>query len=405
MKRICVNLNNNRNSGFATVYLLVILSSLIAAVIVMINIASGYAARSIVDNVCAVTGRSVLSEYQKDLFRRYGLFALRSDEAILDSLAEFYINGSLNGRKALVSPSAEKITVNAENYPALDVERFGEQVKELAPATAILKGDILEFIMSNADEGPTGLVKQISETTEDSEEDSEAEPKPEDPAEKVIDDPEGEAGKEFDKDEESSRKEISPEDIEDLPSALLGYHQRLSALLSGGIKDISFSTIIEDEYIMAVCSNKCHVSGNTFLDFETEYVIYGRSSDAANLRNVKLSLFAIRFAVNEAKYYSETGELLSATALSVAKSVGEVRNIIAGQKVDKLDYNMYLRILLALIPRDEKMARLMDVMQLNIRKIDGADFLFRNYAYGFELSAVFDLNGREGDVVQEFVYQ
>ena len=91
--------------------------------------------------------------------------------------------------------------------------------------------------------------------------------------------------------------------------------------------------------------------------------------------------------------------------MAVTKSVEEVRILLAGGRIDNLDYSMYLRILLALIPRNEKLARLMDIMQLNICKIDDANFSFRNYAYGFDLTAGFYLNGREGDYVQEFVYQ
>ena len=388
---------DRKNAGFATVYLLMILSSLTMAIVMIINAACGFAARSIVNNVCASSGRSVLSEFQKDLYKRYGIFALRGDESVLSKLAGFYIRGSLDTGKALVRPAAQEIKASSESHPALDVEAFGLQVRRLAPMTALTKGGIIDYILSNSDGSPTGLVKEIKEAAEEDD--------AEEVIEETIEDLSDAADKEFNKDKEKSKKKISNSDFKELPSQLLGYHQRLSALLSGGIKDISFAVIAEDEYIMSMCSNKCSNKGETVLDYETEYIIYGRNSDASNLKNVKLSLFSIRFAVNEAKYYSETGEVLIATASAVAKSVAEVREILAGGKVDNLDYGMYLRILLALIPRNEKLARLMDIMQLNICKLDNANFSFRNYAYGFELNAVFMLKGREGDVVQEFVYQ
>ncbi len=110
-------------------------------------------------------------------------------------------------------------------------------------------------------------------------------------------------------------------------------------------------------------------------------------------------------AVNEAKYASETGEFLISTAAAAVKSLEEVRILLSGGKVDKLDYAMYLRILLALLPRNEKLARLMDIMQLNITKVDGAHFSFRNYAYGFDLEARFVLKARTGDVSQTHVYR
>ena len=389
------SLSHKNNAGFTSIYLLMIMASLTMAIVTITEAACGYAARSIVDNVCACAGRSVLSEFQTDLYDRYGIFAIRGDEAVLSRLAAFYINGSLNMRKALVKPAAESIKASSEAYPALDVEQFGSQVRRLAPAAAIAKGNIVEYILKGADKGATGLVKEVLESAEGSGEDDRS---------GAVEDISDAADREFKKDKEKSAKKIPGSDYRDLPSQLLGYHKRFSALLSGGVKDISFSTIIEDEYIIAMCSNKCNPKDDTFLDYELEYVIYGRESDAANLRNIKLSLFSIRFAVNEAKYYAQTGEVLVATVEAVAKSVSEVRDIIAGMSVDKLDYNMYLRILLALIPRKEKLARMMDIMQLNVCKIDNSNFSFRNYAYGFELNAAFDLKGRSGDVVQTFVY-
>ena len=142
--------------GFTTVYLVMILSSLVMAVVMIINAACGYAARSAVDSVSSLAGRSVLSEYQKDLYRRYGIFALRADDAMLSRLASFYINGSLVTTKALVRPVAVKVNASAESYPALDTSAFGKQVKRLAPAAAITKGRVFEYITKFAAQGASG---------------------------------------------------------------------------------------------------------------------------------------------------------------------------------------------------------------------------------------------------------
>ena len=90
--------------GFTTVYLLMILAALTAAAVMIIDAATARAARSISETVCASAGRSVLSEYQKELYSRYGVFALRGDDALLTRLASFYINGSLLGGKAAAKP-------------------------------------------------------------------------------------------------------------------------------------------------------------------------------------------------------------------------------------------------------------------------------------------------------------
>ena len=376
--------------GFTTVYLLMILSSVAMAVILIINAATAYAARSIAETVCASAGRSVLSEYQNDLYRRYGLFALRGDDALLSRLARFYIDGSLLGGKAVSKPAAVSVEASAESHPALDTAAFGEQVRRLAPGAAVIKGNVLEFILKNSDGGLSGIIQSLTGTEEGAVE---------------IPDPDAAAEQELDSGNDSiNGREISVSELRELPSRLLGYGKRISLLFSGGIKDLSFSALLEDEYILAVCSDARH-ERNGYLRLETEYILYGNASDKANLKAVKRSLFSLRFAVNEAKYLSETGELLVSTAASVTQTVAEVRTILSGGKVDKLDYAAYLRVLMALVPRNEKLARLMDVMELSIRKLDGANFAFKNYAYGFELNASFMHNGRTGIVSKDYVYK
>ena len=376
--------------GFTTVYLLMILASLSMAVVMMIDTATAYAARSIAETVCASAGRSVLSEYQKDLFRRYGVFAVRGDDALLSRLAEFYIDSSLVGGKAVAKPSPVTVEASAECYPALDTSAFGAQIRRLAPGTAVFKGNVLEYILEHSDGGISGLLGGLEEEAGESAE---------------TEDVSQTAEKEFGKDADRNRgRSLTEKETKTLPSTLLGYGKRISLLFSGGIFDLTFSALLEDEYIIAMCSNAVDTKDG-YLELETEYILYGNRSDKANLKAVKLSLFSLRFAVNEAKYLSETGELLVSTAAAAAKSIEEVRTIMAGGKVDKLDYAVYLRILLALIPRSEKLARLMDVMQINVTRIDGANFSFRNYAYGFDLNASFVHRRRTGNVEQSFIYQ
>lgn len=144
---------------------------------------------------------------------------------------------------------------------------------------------------------------------------------------------------------------------------------------------------------------------SVYCTLRCELEILQDPSDAANRKALKMSLFALRFAVNEAKNVSETGELVVTTAVSAAQALAEVRTLLAGGKVDKLGLDMYQRLLLALLPRNEKLARLMDIMELNIRFVDGANFSFRNYAYGFELTAEFALKKRLGDVTQTHIYR
>jgi len=268
----------------------------------------------------------------------------------------------------------------------LDVKEFGRQVRRLAPGAALGRGNIMEYLLKNA-----GFKAENSAQQEEASDQEDAF---------------SQAEKSFSRDSDSKKgKSIKNSVHRSLPSRLLGYPKRVSLVLSGGIKDISFAAIAEDEYMLAVCSNALRKKENSFFDCELEYILYGNPSDAANRKALKMSLFALRFAVNEAKNISETGEILVSAAMSAAMALEDVRVLFSGGKVDGLDLEIYLRLLLALLPRDEKLARLMDIMELNIRYIDGANFSFRNYAFGFELDARFLLKKRTGDVSQTHIYR
>ena len=376
--------------GFTTVYLLMILLALVMALVMIINAACGFAARSEIDTVCALAGRSVLSEYQKDLYDRYGVFALRGDDAMLTRLAAFYTTGSLAVVKALVRPYPVRIYASAEAHPALETAALAKQVRRLAPLAALTKGNVLEYLMSFIQTSDTESGGEDIAGLSD------------------VEDPEDfdymkEAEKQLGKGGEKGNT-IKNAEYRELPSRLLGYPKRISLLLSGGIAELSFAAAIEDEYMLAVCSNALDPKDGCYLLREIEYILYGNASDAANFKAVKMSLFALCMAVNEVKYLSQTGEFLTSTAAAAALSIAEVKTIMAGGKVDKLDYGLYLRILLALLPRNEKIARLMDVMQLDIRLMKGANFSFKTYAYGFDLSAVFIMKKRLGDVERTFTY-
>ena len=153
----------------------------------------------------------------------------------------------------------------------------------------------------------------------------------------------------------------------------------------------AYPDIVSGEYLEKLTLEKCEQMAftwpqNTFIALDDGRVVG----------------FVCWGSVGEAS--PETGEIIASTALSAAQSLTEVKTLLAGGKVDNIGLEMYLRLLLALLPRNEKLARLMDIMELNIRFVDGANFSFRNYAYGFELEAEFALKKRSGDVSQTFVY-
>ena len=100
-----------KNSGFSSIYVLLCLSSLVLFLLCVCELCSGYAAGSICENVCLVAGKSVLSEYQPDLQRRYGVFAVTAFPQKLEPLNAFYIRQNLSGKSLLIWPKLRMCTV------------------------------------------------------------------------------------------------------------------------------------------------------------------------------------------------------------------------------------------------------------------------------------------------------
>ncbi|MBQ2095676.1 MAG: hypothetical protein II474_07215, partial [Firmicutes bacterium] len=119
------------NKGFSSVYVVICLSALVFLLLCVCEICVGYAAGSIAENVCLSAGESVMSEYQPDLQRRYGVFALSSYEQKLASLNSFYIRHCLNGTQLLVRPKLTECSVSAEGMEGLNTDVLAQQIDAL----------------------------------------------------------------------------------------------------------------------------------------------------------------------------------------------------------------------------------------------------------------------------------
>ena len=271
-----------KNSGFSSIYVLLCLSSLVLFLLCVCELCSGYAAGSICENVCLVAGKSVLSEYQPDLQRRYGVFAVTAFPQKLEPLNAFYIRQNLNGTSLLIRPKLRECTVSCEETQGLDVESLADQIDTLG--LMMLGKDALD------ETGALRLLRELLDPLENRE-DKEA-------AKQVKDlpppSPEGQSGKspaelmrEYDdamhpdlgehegRSLVSAHKEQLPTRLLDVrpSSSLLKY--AASALLQDGL---SAGALLQSRYIVSVCSDLLHQRDDTVLGLETEYVLFGRDS-------------------------------------------------------------------------------------------------------------------------------
>jgi hypothetical protein len=390
--------------GFSSVYLVVILSAFMALVLAVIEAAAGFAAGSIAENQCLIAGRSVLSEYQPQLYDRYGVLAMRSDEHRLSDLTMFYLTQAQIMSTGLVKISPVSVEADSSAFSGEDISQLEDQIVQISGYMAV---------KSALDE--TGLSKLIEDIISG----------------KAAENYDGE-GVEEELDELAKKPEKEPDDPEEAGSFIERRKQAVELRrsyrnafrtygrpkkgnmverLAGYVKDDLFAV----NYSMRVCSNRAAPMSDTVLRYESEYLLFGGRSDPVNEKAMKTALFAFRFAVDLAGILSDSAEMASihAAALSFfllpeplvvavlvavraarlasqqtdAILAGESVPIVSGLKFGK--YEDYLALFLCSVPKSVLLSRLMTLMEQNVQIEDKADFSFAEYCYGYELRAEF----------------
>ncbi len=439
--------------GFSSLYIIMMLSALMLLILTVIESASGYGLRSRAEAICRLAGESVLSEYQPELWHRYGIFAVRASSERLAALTDFYIeeNLAVQGDNIL---RMEKMScvADTQEYPALDAERFAGQVHR---AGAILSAEGLLFDERSgrilSDIGKALTLSDVLRT--DSEEvllGAEAAPQTESTEEAGDAEEKARMRSLIKRYRESGQpvygesawtKSIPPgTEAENLPTHCLGVPAQ-TMLLSSAVMP-GPSALLEGSYILDRCSNAAGVTEGSLLDLEVEYILFGLPSDKENCKEVRSSLFWLRSALNLAHIYGDPQKKAEVTALAASAltliplpaavfivagiwSAVEARNDVellfsgksvpfiksAGDWSSTLDgalradpvvevphgtsqeigsYRDYLRLFLLMTDSRKKLVRLMDVMQLNITQAEGGAFCFPDYAYGFKMEVKFE---------------
>lgn len=438
-----------RNKGFSSVYILLCLSALVLFLLCVCELCSGYAAGSICENVCLVAGKSVLSEYQADLQSRYGIFAVTAYPQKLEPLNAFYIRQNLNGTHLLVRPKLKRCEVSAEGLQGLDTEALSKQIDALG--LMILGRDVLD------ETGALQMLKEMLDPVQSRKDKDAAKqlgdlpPAPaggsekgKSPAQLMEDYNEAmhpDLGDREGRSLESVEKAMLPTQLLEVrpSSSLLQY--AASALVQDGL---SAGAFLQSRYIAAVCSDLLRQKSDTVLGLEVEYILFGKDSDRENEAEMKDALFKIRTAIDLARNLRSETKLSAYTAAAASfpavpqplavlllaaidaalQAKGEVQTICSGGFVAIAPglaegerfgyYRDYASLLLMLLPQHTRLARLMDVMQVNVAYMDGAVFAFRDYCYGFQLHAEFEKksflpvlsgNMRQGTVEQTHYYR
>lgn len=399
--------------GDAAVLITVLFACLIGLTTVILAATKASAGRSCADAAFRLAGRSILAEYDTRLYADYGLLAFKGDEKQIEKDLAFYADAAVKSgvpgydRFLPLDGGSKMIHMNTEygaslkQFSLMDVELFEAQLND-AVAKKIRPG--------GKDPG-AGFG------------DKEGVPE----ARRVL--------------RNQAVKEALPSHGYESSGLLDLSAERVAPL--GDMFDPAGTELGVDDYIVNAFgyANDGVYSEERFFAHEVEYIIAGKENDISNYTSVKTYLITLRDALNKAALLADAGKCEIITALAAPFAVeggagelaafeaiaetwarAETRNDLmileaggavaflkdssqwATSNIEEIlngtaasaaeypadssgwSYGEYLRALLFLMDREEKLLRVMDLIQINLKTNYDRDFLLREYYTGFRFT-------------------
>lgn len=391
----------NDKKGVTAVFLTIIAGAVLSCVIVFVQLSASAASVSYCGNLFNLAGRSVLSEFDRELKSRYGIIAFSRDNSGIVNELKRYVKYTIHdGRYVRLG----EISVDLKDYCLMDCGVFEEQITDSV--------NYKNLIGAEKSDGPVETGERILR---------------------------------------NSRT------INSLPSKGMDDTPSVYALVSN-IKNIgSISQLWKTgskEYLATIYTFSVFSSGMSaadeecsFFRNEIEYIIEGKKSDEANRRAVKADLLKLRTLLNTAYIYSQPKmvkealllaetmtpgpeAVITQTALIAAWALAEaeldVKTLDEGDKVPVFknpaswktdiygkvstgedayegsgyDYEDYLKILLTSLKKEVRLTRMMDLIQINLQGTYSEDFYIKDCYRGFKFEA--QVNGRKMKYDEEY---
>ena len=392
----------NNKSGSSVVFLCIVLSALLSISLGLVYASHWKAVDSYSDGVIGLAGDSVLSEFDYFIQKDYGLFLLQGNDRDFSRKMRNYTSYSLD---VLDGVNLKNCTVSGSRYSIMNVDLITNQIlsyMKTAGAVQSLRDEEHQWSQTDSSEGrhtlrhgPT-IISLPSRLF---------------PAQSII-----------------QKAEAAADGMNDL-----------SLVFKSGTSKYLLDSYVLSKFNLDTLKN----ADDHFFRNEVEYILSGKLSDEENVKKTDLALKAIRFPTNLAHIYADPEKSAAVTALAetitpgilgtvtqagisaawaAAESINDVRLLHAGYKVPLVKdaaswavdvesllhkgdenyirpeinkgktYDDYLRILLFLEDDDVKTARILDLIQINMRRNYDADFLIQECSSGIAINAQVNRN-------------
>ncbi|NLP31009.1 MAG: hypothetical protein GX363_07775, partial [Clostridiales bacterium] len=145
-----MKLNLSSKRGSTSIFLTIILLTFLLAIAIIAEAANNKAARSYVNSILDLAGRSILSEYDKNLKSNYGIFGFVSDEITIEKKLNFYAEESFKSnsdRTSLFNLKIEDIRVDLSSFALTNLKRFEEQImRYMKHHVSLEEMNLLDFL-------------------------------------------------------------------------------------------------------------------------------------------------------------------------------------------------------------------------------------------------------------------
>lgn len=227
------------------------------------------------------------------------------------------------------------------------------------------------------------------------------------------------------------------------------------------IEDTALDIINEalfDVYLCGYFDNYVDNDGCGLLDYEQEFILFGKSSDRENLKSAVMSVAGVRFGSNMLYLFTDTEkkqeaynvamtalgftgimalvkalEYVILTAWAIGETVVDMRCLLDGKKVSViksrgewrlelnellsgsltvrdseeekgLTYGQYLGAIMLLGDAQDKAYRSMAVAEMHMISLGVDNFRLRNYIYGMDITVTYHTAGRKEQYTYECSY-
>ena len=393
--------------GMVSVFVMIFSVSIISLAMLFIGGTRAKAISSSVESLGHLWAKSILGEYTDKLYERYGIFAYKAKSpAEVDDKLNQLSEITFKGKRYI---DCEGCNSSLYRYSLAELDNFQKQVNKAAVADKQKKFKDIELDVYT-------------------------------PSDRTISNDSIVAGL-------PSKGRLSSFSLSNFINKIKEIDD-IKDVLKGGKDELLQMKYMKNHFQSAVSQSE---DDDSFFKYELEYILAGKASDEGNLKSARNRIITIREAMNIA-YINKNpqmrdlaltiAELISSPAAApatqqaliaawaYAESVNDYRLLVHGKKVplmkdddswavnlksiitnpnpeyiDKNNekgntYNEYLQAMIFLTNKDNRLLRMMDLIEINMKYCYYGNFSISSHYTGIDYSM--DVNGRTHNFSAEY---